>query len=50
MLKYKQIWHEIKPIRWLIKFNLTMSVMDGRILAEKGKTTTLERLTSKLKG
>ena len=23
MLKYKQIWHGIKPIRWLIKFNLT---------------------------
>ena len=23
MLKYKQIWHRIKPIRWLIKFNLT---------------------------
>ena len=21
MLKYKQIWHGIKPIRWLIKFN-----------------------------
>ena len=24
MLKYKQIWHGIKPIRWLIKFNLTI--------------------------
>ena len=23
MLKYKQIQHRIKPIRWLIKFNLT---------------------------
>ena len=23
MLKYKQIWHGIKPIRWLNKFNLT---------------------------
>ena len=23
MLKYKQIWHGIKQIRWLIKFNLT---------------------------
>ena len=23
MLKYKQIWHGIKPTRWLIKFNLT---------------------------
>ena len=26
MLKYKQIWHEIKPIKWLIKFNLTILV------------------------
>ena len=25
MLKYKQIWHGIKPTRWLIKFNLTRS-------------------------
>ena len=25
MLKYKQIWHGIKPIRWLNKFNLTSS-------------------------
>ena len=23
MLNYKQIWHRIKPIRWLIRFNLT---------------------------
>ena len=23
MLNYKQIWHGIKPIRWLNKFNLT---------------------------
>ena len=23
MLKYKQTWHGIKPIRWLIKFKLT---------------------------
>ena len=23
MLKYKQIWYGIKPIRWLNKFNLT---------------------------
>ena len=26
MLKYKQIWHGIKPIKWLIKFNLTKSI------------------------
>ena len=25
MLNYKQIWHGIKPIRWLNKFNLTIS-------------------------
>ena len=25
MLKYKQIWRGIKPIKWLIKFNLTIS-------------------------
>ena len=24
MLNYKQIWHGIKPIRWLNKFNLTV--------------------------
>ena len=24
MLNYKQIWHGIKPIRWLNKFNLTL--------------------------
>ena len=24
MLNYKQIWHEIKPTKWLIKFNLTI--------------------------
>ena len=26
MLNYKQIWHRIKPIRWLNKFNLTSCV------------------------
>ena len=25
MLNYKQIWHGIKPIRWLNKFNLTLT-------------------------
>ena len=25
MLNYKQIWHGIKPIRWLNKFNLTVN-------------------------
>ena len=27
MLNYKQIWHGIKPIRWLNKFNLTDSII-----------------------
>ena len=26
MLNYKQIWHGIKPIRWLNKFNLTLFI------------------------
>ena len=26
MLNYKQIWHGIKPIRWLNKFNLTITL------------------------
>ena len=26
MLNYKQIWHGIKPIRWLNKFNLTRTL------------------------
>ena len=25
MLNYKQIWHGIKPTKWLIKFNLTIN-------------------------
>ena len=39
MLNYKQIWHGIKPTRWLIKFNLTklkrhvirFKVMEGKL-------------------
>ena len=27
MLNYKQIWHGIKPIRWLNKFNLTVPLV-----------------------
>ena len=26
MLNYKQIWHGIKPTKWLIKFNLTVII------------------------
>ena len=38
MLKYKKIWHGIKPIRWLNKFNLTVlegvrPPTDGKILS-----------------
>ena len=28
MLNYKQIWHGIKPIRWLNKFNLTLCIIN----------------------
>ena len=31
MLNYKQIWHGIKPIRWLNKFNLTNETIPIRI-------------------
>ena len=31
MLKYKQIWHGIKPTRWLIKFNLTKRKSDEQL-------------------
>ena len=31
MLKYKQIWHGIKPTRWLIKFNLTKLIFPSAI-------------------
>ena len=37
MLKYKQIWHGIKPIRWLIKFNLTGVVSIYAFLRHSGK-------------
>ena len=33
MLKYNQIWHRIKPTRWLIKFNFTKSTWDKAALA-----------------
>jgi len=34
LLKYKQIWHGIKPTRWLIKINLTMCIEEQRTVAE----------------
>ena len=41
MLKYKQIWHGIKPIKWLIKFNLTETHRLDRNIdsLERRKTT-----------
>ena len=37
MLKYKQIWHRIKPIRLLIKFNLTNPMVDFSKFASNNK-------------
>ena len=34
MLKYKQIWHGIKPIRWLNKFNLTINYQETNFPSE----------------
>ena len=47
MLKYKQIWHEIKPIRWLIKFNLTkakceIETLNGELTEAYTKVKFLE--------
>ena len=37
MLKYKQIWHGIKPIRWVNKFNLTsVKILSGSSLSFVG--------------
>ena len=44
MLNYKQIWHGIKPIRWLNKFNLTISSQD-----EKMKSLKQDLVESKAK-
>ena len=47
MLKYKQIWHGIKPTRWLIKFNLIefMELIQGykTVLQHVVKFTELAR-------
>ena len=40
MLKYNQIWHGIKPIKWLIKFNLTKLY---RLATKKFSDVELER-------
>ena len=38
MLNYKQIWHGIKPIRWLNKFNLTKINFDGAVFPHDKKS------------
>ena len=43
MLNYKQIWHGIKPIRWLNKFNLTNTNKNGH--AYNNLVTILEIAT-----
>ena len=42
MLKYKQIWHGIKPTRWLIKFNLTRTVKQNSFTPNSRIYETLE--------
>ena len=37
MLKYKQIWHGIKPTKWLIKINLTGRIPDKFTVLEEPK-------------
>ena len=41
MLKYKQIWHGIKPIKWLIKFNLTQLLLQLQSMERSQKEPTL---------
>ena len=36
MLNYKQIWHGIKPIRWLNKFNLTIRPLESPLVNFNG--------------
>ena len=38
MLNYKQIWHGIKPIRWLNKFNLTPYLINLPELSHRVKS------------
>ena len=42
MLNYKQIWHGIKPIRWLNKFNLTPSLLNHTFITLIPKTNSPE--------
>ena len=49
MLKYKQIWHRIKPTRWLIKFNLTKKKEKRRRRRRKVKMLKLPKSQKKKK-
>ena len=44
MLKYKQIWHGIKPIKWLIKFNLMARLQATNENKRDGNRTNLKEL------
>ena len=45
MLNYKQIWHGIKPTRWLIKFNLTIFI-SKKSFDLGGELVTLVKFTN----
>ena len=47
MLKYKQIWHGIKPTRWLIKFNLATSINMYGLIRMLGKSTKVRSAGAK---
>ena len=52
MLKYKQIWREIKPTRWLIKFNLTptiLMVLESNEVLRTQKHSKVQRTNETLK-
>ena len=46
MLNYKQIWHGIKPTKWLIKINLTVIIYqklkENKTLIYLSKNLSLE--------
>ena len=48
MLNYKQIWHGIKPIRWLNKFNLTWFLPQQRTIWSN-MTNNTTKVTSRHK-
>ena len=46
MLNYKQIWHGIKPIRWLNKFNLTINKSPIILIIVENKFDTSDLFTN----